>query len=373
VMTDTKPVTQPKPEVPVKPNVPSRPRTALPTQTFKPAADAMVAKVKGVMTGMSDSGSAIEAMIEGDPELNTLQVSAPAELLFRAYLNPTSGWRTWFAEAGAEFDDARMGDPNYAIPAMMDFVDRVKNNKVYTEKRPVVDEASAQWRYLALHLGSLFLKLNPMVVAKYNADFDGDAMKVSSDAEAIAGVKSPMDFLIDTAGVGKIDVGYWGEAVWGNSVEENTEILRLLFSSASIPIAISDRGITGMAKALYTSSHGDPDVKGSEPDPTGGHRSLMLWCRAEGVRRYHDRPDHHAALRKQQDDPSDGSGYEWSRPVELGEPSAGEQRAHAAIHHNARSVPPPVHRCDPGSERSRRGSGSRPVQWCHRGQEPSIP
>jgi ribA/ribD-fused uncharacterized protein len=273
---EAKPVVALREETPAVPNPESKPRIPLPATPFPATQSALVDRAKSAL-GKTGTGSAIEAPIEGNPRLAFRDVSLPAELLFRAVQSPDSAFRRMFIEAG--FIEMQLADPAYFIPKVVDLLSDDTERPVYTEKRPVVDEASAHSRNLRAHLGSLFIQLNPLVANKYNADFDGDAMKVSADSEAIAGVKSAMDFLVDTNGVGKIDFGI---ANWGNVVE-TTEMLRKIFITQSgMPIILSERGLAGIAKALVTASRGDPDVRGSVADPDAGFRSLMMWIRSEG-------------------------------------------------------------------------------------------
>lgn len=100
-------------------------------------------------------------------------------------------------------DIAATRDP-IRVQALVDEVNKAPRKKVYTEKPPIVGFADMLGFYFKMHVGDGF-RVHPLVVHEFNADFDGDTVKIVFDKNASKFIPTPMDRIIDANGVIHID------------------------------------------------------------------------------------------------------------------------------------------------------------------------
>lgn len=252
--------------------VEAAPREQVPATVFKRSRDLQRLTAQQSLESIR-RGSATNDTLSADPDVRLDEISLSAEMLLAAYRQPGSILRDIMSKSPS-ITDATMADDKTATAAIVSFFNR-HDVEGLTEKSPATDEASAHRRIVRAHFGPGTL-INPIVFTMWNADFDGDEMKVTFDPAAYAGVKSAMDFLIGTEGEGKIDPGFFDMAIWG-SVDEVKDRLRKMFvTDTRSPVDITERQITGLAEAIVASSSSDTADE--------GFRSLLRWCRAVGER-----------------------------------------------------------------------------------------
>lgn len=256
-----------EPMVPVKPATPAK----LPDKTSR-AVDSEQRKEATSSYGTDDKGSAVRGQLTAGWSVALHEVAVSADQLVSAWRHQTSGLRELMNDAG--YDEAQMvASPVYATWAVTDFF---TNNAVeaLAQKAPLVDEASVHRRVVRIN-PTRGIKINPLVFAMWNADFDGDDMILSFDPEAKRGAKSAMDFLIGTEGEGKIDPAFFDPAPWGDGTTTVYAHLQELFmGDPDTMLELSEAELKGLAAAIEMGW--DPKTRGR------GFRLLMKWARQIG-------------------------------------------------------------------------------------------
>lgn len=208
-------------------------------------------------------GTAGSSVLTADSRVKINEASMSVTVLRNMYRQGSSGLREMMA--GMVDDPPRMiNDDKYADRMIMKFFRR-NNIKGVCEKSPTTNESDAHVRVIRAHRGP-GARIHPIVHAMWNADFDGDTMRISFDQAAIAGSKTAMDFLIGTDGANKIDPGFFGLAVWRSTDEATVDIINKLFKK----LGISAEEAQHLADAIDMAADGNEDE---------GFRSMLRWTR----------------------------------------------------------------------------------------------
>lgn len=218
-------------------------------------------------------GTAVSAVLTGDPKVKIQEASVSAQVLLQAYRHqPETMLRELMASS---VDHERMIlEDKYAIERIVKFFNRNTITGV-CEKSPVTTESDAHLRVIRAHDGP-GVKVHPIVHTMWNADFDGDMMKVSFDPKAKEGVKSAMDFLIGTDGKNKIDPEWFGLVNWGDGSKDARKILQDMFNKgAGRQLNLTAEEITKLGDALELAWSGKEDA---------GFRQLLMRTRMIGDR-----------------------------------------------------------------------------------------
>lgn len=212
-----------------------------------------------------EKGSAVSAPLTGDFRVGIHEISVSAELMWKAYQEPTSALRTLM---DGYTDDATMADPALGSEAILNFFNDDNNpTEALCEKSPAVNEGSAHLRRIKVHMGP-DVRINPLVNVMWNADFDGDAMKISFNERARVGAKRAIDFLVGTEGEAKIDTKFFHLANW----EEVST--RAMLTKMFPDLELTTEEIAGLGEAIFTTGQGNGQ----------GFRSILRWTRVIGDR-----------------------------------------------------------------------------------------
>ena len=219
-------------------------------------------------------GQAISVVMTASLSTKIDEVSVSVDMVIAAYMNPKSELRTILAQ-DPEFDaDRFITDRAYAVNEVIDVFEKYTIMGL-VEKSPATDEASVHARRVKAHIGP-GIRVNPIVFAVWNADFDGDTMKVSFGDSRTQGVKTAMDFLIGTEGTGKIDEGFFAMARWGKDAQEVRDQLADIFGTDKANGGLTAEELTGLSKAIELTW--DPDTLSE------GFRSMLRWSKRIGER-----------------------------------------------------------------------------------------
>jgi predicted NAD-dependent protein-ADP-ribosyltransferase YbiA (DUF1768 family) len=226
-------------------------------ETFPARRVAAKGRVKAQLKKMHP-GSAVRKQITGDPELGIDEASCSVIYLYQMLLNPESYLRELLEAAGKYDMERLLQDPEAAADA---FIEYFSENRVYglVERGPAVEESSTHRRVIRAHRGP-DIKVNPMIVGKFGADFDGDTMLVSFLPAAWAGTKGPIDYLVGVGGDLKIDEEFFAGVRWAPDSDQTATILRKLLRGLSVngkkPNLTGDL-VQRMAERLTSGMEGD--------------------------------------------------------------------------------------------------------------------
>jgi hypothetical protein len=236
--------------------------------------------------GGPPAGQAIMDEITTDQRVRWDEAWVPVEMILQAFLNPQSDLRKILGQV-EWLDENRLvnGDREYAIASVIKIFEKNRIEGL-CEKLPVTDEASAHVRRIRLYRGQAGvasgIKLHPAVFAVWNADHDGDQMKVAFNAEAIDGGKTAKDFLIGTEGVGKIDSGFFNMHPWAEGVVGIHDQLVRMYGTAAKG-GLTTRELNGLTKAIEKTWDSDTLEE--------GFRELLRWAREVDQNPSGTRPD----------------------------------------------------------------------------------
>jgi len=234
----------------MRPLVPATPAL----QRKFPTAKRVLRTIGRYMLGNA-TGSAGLAVLTADSRIGLREASISAQLLVRMYREGDSHLTDLL---GNDVDPAlMMTDDRYAVNSLVEFF---QTHEVYgvCEKAPTTSESDAHKRVIRAHDGP-GVRINPILHVMWNADFDGDEMRVSFDPESLAVTRSAMDFLIGMDRKNKIDPDYFGMAVWGDKKTSIGDVLDALFSEKNgvYPIGLMDAERDQLARAIELSSQDD--------------------------------------------------------------------------------------------------------------------
>ena len=167
--------------------------------------------------GKIGMGNGLYGDMTDDASIDLDTVSVGTREMVRAMREPTSNILNIINEYSDEqytYDSIPADDDMLAKIAM----DVFNNNDIelFVTKYPDPDEASSHVKKIRVHNGRN-MRVHPLVSKVFNADFDGDAMKVSLD-ENLAKNSSGLsiDFFIAPDGAIRIDPDFFDLVLWGD-------------------------------------------------------------------------------------------------------------------------------------------------------------
>lgn len=216
--------------------------------------------------GTSRTGSANMDMITGNPAVRIEEISLSARMLVEMWREPTSYLRALIAQylPGVNQDEM-LDDFSLAADVM---VRLFKENSIEALcEKTVNDEATTHLRIARAHLGPGTF-VNPCIAKQFNADFDGDQLRVSFDPAAKAGAKNAIAYLLGTEGNLRIDPDFFAIHPMAGGVDGVKARLFKLFAD----FHPTDNQITGLVMAFEASwKKGESET---------GLKSMMRWARA---------------------------------------------------------------------------------------------
>lgn len=153
-------------------------------------------------------------------------------------------------------------ETDLANATALDVMEVVNANRIPVGvfKTPNLEPESACQLYLSIHDGGRDIRIHPMAAKKFNADFDGDAVTVSTNARAIRRVPNPMRYLMNLAGDLTLDLDFFPRYVSGRGVDSQAHretVVRQLAESTfdRIPSGMQEkRSLANLMADVYFKS-----------------------------------------------------------------------------------------------------------------------
>jgi hypothetical protein len=216
--------------------------------------------------GSERVGSAFQEEILGDPRIRIEEIGASTGMLIESWREPTSFLRTIMTQLEPSIDqNAMLEDYGVAVDAMMTLFNN--HDIIGLIEKTVNDEATTHTRVVRAHT-TPGTWVHPSIAKMFNADFDGDELKISFDPQAIAGAKDAIAHLIGTEGDLKIDPDFFAIHPMAGGFDGVKAQLKSMFADLNP----TDIQLNGLTLAIETSwKTGDAEV---------GLKSVMRWARA---------------------------------------------------------------------------------------------
>lgn len=242
-------------------------------------------------TNMSGAGNAINGQISSDSTMSLKDVSCGTQLAVPAFRQVGSELRNIVLSGDPTIDATRMdSDQTYASNTLVNFFAN-RELEVLSEKMPTPDEASVQVRTFRIHHGS-GMKIHPLAAKSYNADMDGDKIKVIFDFDAAKTYKKSMDFLFGVDGDIKIDEDFFDLGFWGSASDVKTILEPIIDTSESNLTKLSE---------LISNTYNDKDTfeklirhirtigseSGADPDGTTANIIKTIYDISADIRKTH--------------------------------------------------------------------------------------